>query len=206
MTKKKTGVVVKKAQPGSNTPAAAKGPAKVAPVKAPAKTPAPAPAPAAPVVLAKKPTARDIEYTPEATEAIGAKLDELVNTLPVVIGRDKSKKNTARKVIMTYWPKIKELINKGYAKSFIRDELAKAGLMDVPIATFLNVCKALEKLDKANAEKAELEMHMPAAERTIEFPKGEISEADRQDTERLIEEHSTSGDNMLQEPDEIVKI
>ena len=97
----------------------------------------------------KRMTARDIEYTDEEVRAVSENLDEMLSTLPVVHRGETPGRRTAKVVIRELWPKIKSLIGKGYTKKFIRDDLAKRGAMDVPLATFQNACKALEKEDAA---------------------------------------------------------
>lgn len=134
-------------------------------VKSAAAKPAAALEPAAPAAAKPAPKKRDpdapdtrtFEYPVEKVEEVGLKLAELATSLPKKEGpTPKTEKNTTRNIIRKNWPSIKVLIEKGYTKKFICDKLNEQGVK-VQIATFLNACKAMEKEDKAAAEKAKSE-------------------------------------------------
>jgi DNA repair exonuclease SbcCD ATPase subunit len=151
-----------------------------------------APAPA----VEKKETARDIIYSPEQIEEIGNKLNELVETLPVV-RRERQRpapKNTAREVIKKFYPQIKALMDKGYSKKYIHEFLTTNQLMNVQIFTFMNALKSYEKKLQANVT-TELEMeiktgnNIPDMEVNGEDLEQAQADIDAFDSERELIEH-----------------
>lgn len=160
--------------------------------KAAAKT-APAAAQPAAESAPKKITARDIIYSDDQIGAIGDKLDELIETLPVVKKAPRETKKTARVVVKGFYPKIKALMDKGYSRKYIHEVLTENKLIDVPIFTFLNALKACEKEAAEAAKQGELNMEIKG-EAGKAIPDGDVSAEDLAQAQKDIDSFNSENE------------